>query len=101
MIMVLDKDPILSLMVSENREREREREVKSSPICYNFLGGSTFCAVASLTLMEKLNETFSPQELEGLKRWCICRQLTGFQGRPNKPADTCYSFWIGSTLKVH
>ncbi|TQD85187.1 hypothetical protein C1H46_029275 [Malus baccata] len=24
----------------------------------------------------------------------------GFQGRPNKPSDTCYAFWIGSVLKV-
>ena len=63
-------------------------------------GGSTFCAVASLVLMEKLDEVFSSAELEGLKRWCIRRQQTGFQGRPNKPVDTCYSFWIGATLHV-
>lgn len=24
----------------------------------------------------------------------------GFNGRPNKPIDSCYSFWIGSTLKI-
>ena len=28
------------------------------------------------------------------------RQQSGFQGRPNKPVDTCYSFWVGATLKV-
>lgn len=28
------------------------------------------------------------------------RQVDGFQGRPNKPVDTCYSFWIGATLKI-
>jgi geranylgeranyl transferase type-1 subunit beta len=22
------------------------------------------------------------------------------QGRPNKPADSCYSFWIGGVLQV-
>ena len=26
--------------------------------------------------------------------------MCGFQGRPNKDPDTCYSFWIGATLKL-
>ncbi len=63
-------------------------------------GGSTFCAVASLWFMNKLTTAFSPVELEGLKKWCILRQQTGFNGRPNKPVDTCYSFWLGASLKV-
>lgn len=63
-------------------------------------GGSTFCAVASLALMRRLEEAFPPPDLEGLKRWCIMRQQTGFQGRPNKPVDTCYSFWIGASLEL-
>ncbi|CAH1796387.1 unnamed protein product [Owenia fusiformis] len=62
-------------------------------------GGSTFCAVASLVLMDKL-DVLSPREVENLKRWCILRQQSGFQGRPNKPVDTCYSFWVGATLKL-
>lgn len=28
------------------------------------------------------------------------RQDGGFQGRPGKPSDTCYSFWIGATLEL-
>lgn len=28
------------------------------------------------------------------------RQLDGFQGRPNKDQDTCYSFWVGATLAM-
>ena len=63
-------------------------------------GGSTFCAVAALSLMGKLKEVFSPGERESLMKWCLLRQQTGFQGRPNKPTDTCYSFWVGATLKV-
>lgn len=39
-------------------------------------------------------------QIEKLKRWCISRQESGFQGRPNKSVDTCYSFWIGGTLKL-
>lgn len=63
-------------------------------------GGPTFCAVATLALMGRLNEVFTPKELKRLKRWCIMRQQVGFQGRPNKADDTCYSYWIGATLKL-
>jgi len=33
-------------------------------------------------------------------RWLVSRQVEGVQGRPNKPDDTCYTFWIGATLKL-
>lgn len=37
-----------------------------------------------------------------LLHWCLQRQEIngGFQGRPNKPSDTCYAFWIGGVLKI-
>lgn len=63
-------------------------------------GGPTFCAVASLSLMDELNSALSPQQQEKLKRWCVFRQESGFSGRPNKPVDTCYSFWVGATLQL-
>lgn len=63
-------------------------------------GGSTYCALASLVLMNRLETTFTADELEKIKRWCICRQKSGFNGRPNKPVDTCYSFWVGASLEV-
>ncbi|PVD19709.1 hypothetical protein C0Q70_20200 [Pomacea canaliculata] len=63
-------------------------------------GGPTFCAVASLFLMNKLSSTLSAQQCARLQRWCIMRQESGFQGRPNKPVDTCYSFWVGATLQL-
>nr|CAD7425644.1 unnamed protein product [Timema monikensis] len=63
-------------------------------------GGTTFCAVATLVLMDQLETTLTKQQLDGLRRWAIFRQVSGFQGRPNKPVDTCYSFWIGATLKL-
>ncbi|XP_064621057.1 geranylgeranyl transferase type-1 subunit beta-like [Lineus longissimus] len=62
-------------------------------------GGSTYCAVASLVLMNQLS-VFEEHELECLKHWSILRQQTGFHSRPNKPEDTCYSFWVGATLKL-
>lgn len=49
--------------------------------------------------MGKLND-LGQENLDKLTRWCINRQTTGFSGRVNKPWDTCYSFWIGATLKV-
>lgn len=62
-------------------------------------GGSSYCAIASLALMNQLNR-LTPHQQHGLKRWLISRQEDGFQGRPNKPVDTCYSFWVGATLKI-
>ncbi|XP_078374202.1 geranylgeranyl transferase type-1 subunit beta-like isoform X1 [Oculina patagonica] len=63
-------------------------------------GGSTFCAIASLVLMNRLESSFEPNELEQIKKWCLFRQKSGFQGRPNKPVDTCYSFWVGASLEL-
>ncbi|KAL8610793.1 hypothetical protein ACOMHN_016776 [Nucella lapillus] len=63
-------------------------------------GGPTFCSVASLYLMDALDTGLSLQQRHRLKRWCVFRQESGFQGRPNKPVDTCYSFWIGATLQL-
>uniref|UniRef100_A0AAY4DFF7 Geranylgeranyl transferase type-1 subunit beta n=1 Tax=Denticeps clupeoides TaxID=299321 RepID=A0AAY4DFF7_9TELE len=63
-------------------------------------GGSTFCAIAALCLMGKLEEVFPKRELDRIRRWCIMRQQNGFHGRPNKPVDTCYSFWVGATLEL-
>eukprot|EP00124_Ichthyophonus_hoferi_P002010 Ihof_evm4s123 gene=Ihof_evmTU4s123 len=63
-------------------------------------GGSTFCAVASLSLLGATDTIIAPEELEQLRYWLISRQQTGFQGRPNKPTDSCYSFWVGATLDL-
>ncbi len=59
-------------------------------------GGSTFCAIASLKLMDLLD----PTEHQDTIVWLLNRQTMGFQGRVNKPEDTCYSFWIGASLDV-
>ncbi|KAI5724943.1 hypothetical protein M8J77_009050 [Diaphorina citri] len=67
--------------------------------CLESHGGSTYCALASLALMNKL-DMLRPTQIESLKRWLIFRQRSGFQGRPNKPVDTCYTFWIGASLSI-
>lgn len=63
-------------------------------------GGWTYCAIASLCLMGRLEEALGRRDLDRIRRWCIMRQQSGFHGRPNKPVDTCYSFWVGATLEV-
>ncbi|CAO3617355.1 unnamed protein product [Cunninghamella echinulata] len=61
-------------------------------------GGSTFCGTAALTLMGKQEEGILNKDK--LIKWCLDRQSTGFQGRPNKQPDTCYCFWIGASLDM-
>ncbi|XP_060658834.1 geranylgeranyl transferase type-1 subunit beta [Drosophila nasuta] len=62
-------------------------------------GGTTFCALAALELSGQLDR-LDATTLERIKRWLVFRQVDGFQGRPNKPVDTCYSFWIGASLRI-
>ncbi|XP_021813917.1 geranylgeranyl transferase type-1 subunit beta isoform X2 [Prunus avium] len=72
-------------------------------------GGATYCGVASLCLMGFIedeilskNAPSSIIDVPLLLDWCVQRQAAdgGFQGRPNKPSDTCYAFWIASVLKI-
>jgi geranylgeranyl transferase type-1 subunit beta len=64
-------------------------------------GGSTFCATASLVLMNRLDDVLDEEWRRELVQWCVCRQQErGLQGRPNKDEDTCYSYWIGATLRL-
>jgi geranylgeranyl transferase type-1 subunit beta len=60
----------------------------------------TFCAVASLYLLGELDSCLTSKEIQLLTRWCLFRQDFGFMGRPNKSEDTCYSYWVGATLKL-
>lgn len=86
-------------------------------------GGSTYCAVASLALMQSLHELGFPArglreaagyvnasekpdssaltgQASGLLHWLMQRQVSGFQGRINKDQDSCYSWWIGASLQM-
>ncbi|KAG6481255.1 hypothetical protein ZIOFF_057851 [Zingiber officinale] len=72
-------------------------------------GGATFCAVAALQLMGFIGEDISPNQevidMPLLVEWLLqsaARQSGdgGFQGRMNKPSDTCYAFWVGGVLKM-
>ena len=50
--------------------------------------------------MDRLHVALSESQLTALRRWLLRRQDAGFTGRPNKDADTCYSFWVGAALEV-
>lgn len=71
--------------------------VCSNLSAFSITGGSTYCAIASLCLMGKLNGI---KNLKKTQLWCLQRQTEGFQGRLNKPEDTCYAFWIGASIEV-
>lgn len=60
-------------------------------------GGTTYCAIASLSLMNRLSAL---RDAPSLLRWGLINQGEGFRGRPEKPQDTCYSFWMGATLQM-
>ena len=62
-------------------------------------GGATYCAVNTLFMTDSLSKI----DRSNLIRWLVNRQIEveghcGFQGRINKFPDSCYSFWIGSSL---
>ena len=60
-------------------------------------GGTTYCAVAALAMLRRLDVI----DLPLLVKWIVHRQgPLGFNGRPNKLEDTCYSFWLGCTLAI-
>ncbi|KNA15005.1 hypothetical protein SOVF_102210 [Spinacia oleracea] len=72
-------------------------------------GGATYCAVASLRLMGYIEDDLLSKGVSTsiinvplLLSWMMQRQAAdgGFQGRPNKPSDTCYAFWVGGVLKI-
>jgi len=63
-------------------------------------GGSTYCAVASIHMLNRSSQFLSGRKLENLLRWCVLKQQDGFHGRPSKPDDSCYTFWLGATLKL-
>lgn len=61
-------------------------------------GGYTFCALATLRILEK-----PVPDAARLARWLAERQsspLGGFSGRTEKEADSCYNFWVGACFKL-
>ncbi|WVF66279.1 hypothetical protein IAT40_001019 [Kwoniella sp. CBS 6097] len=60
-------------------------------------GGTTYCSLATLSILDRLSFTNSRDET---LRWLVARQIGGFQGRPGKLEDVCYSFWCGGAISI-
>ena len=60
-------------------------------------GGATYTALASWVL---LGLDVTEAQYEEILRFCIFRQIGGFNGRINKKPDTCYTFWVGGSLQM-
>ncbi|KAF0989004.1 hypothetical protein HZS_4839, partial [Henneguya salminicola] len=70
----------------------------SLPGCES-VGGYSFCAYASLVLLNKEDIVDNYK----LLNWTIHRQMLsegGFQGRVNKLVDSCYSYWCGALIPL-
>lgn len=63
--------------------------------------GQVFCCVAALALVRALNQ-LDAERRDRLCFWLCERQLTcgGFNGRPDKLQDVCYSWWVLSALRL-
>ncbi|KAI0927734.1 hypothetical protein AcW1_007107 [Taiwanofungus camphoratus] len=71
------------------------------------LGGTTYCALASLHLVPSdpsspCSSRITPAERRRTVRWLIQNQTSfgGFRGRTAKDADACYCFWCGASLNI-
>ncbi|VUZ46903.1 unnamed protein product [Hymenolepis diminuta] len=64
--------------------------------------GITYCVLASLKLMDRLDKIFPVGSFERQKliNWLLSRQNGGFNGRGHKDADVCYTFWVGASLRM-
>ncbi|WVQ70982.1 hypothetical protein IAR50_000507 [Cryptococcus sp. DSM 104548] len=70
-------------------------------------GGTTYCSLASLFFLEENNSrliqslsSLNKEDQDNTTRWLVSRQIGGFQGRPGKLEDVCYSFWCGGALNI-
>uniref|UniRef100_A0A0A9WUE7 Protein farnesyltransferase subunit beta n=1 Tax=Lygus hesperus TaxID=30085 RepID=A0A0A9WUE7_LYGHE len=69
-----------------------------TPSCESH-AGYTYCGVATLALLNQFNYL----DTQALLRWIGKRQHRyegGFDGRPNKLVDGCYSFWVGAVFAI-
>lgn len=83
--------------------------------CLNFDGGfglvpgseshaaQAFVCVGALAIMDRLDVLASNGSAERICSWLSERQVLpsgGFNGRPEKLPDVCYSWWVLSTLSI-
>ena len=87
----LENDPITKGVVNNIKNCQTfEGGLGPEPFCEAH-GGYSYCGIATLVLLKKLNEI----DTNSFVRWLVNRQMTkegGFNGRTNKLVDSCYSF---------
>ena len=95
----LENDPITKGVVNNIKNCQTfEGGLGPEPFCEAH-GGYSYCGIATLVLLKKLNEI----DTNSFVRWLVNRQMTkegGFNGRTNKLVDSCYSFWQGSIFNM-
>ena len=95
----IDNDPLTKGVVEHIKKCQTfEGGLGPEPFCEAH-AGFTYCGVATLVLLNKLNEI----DINALLRWLVNRQMTkegGFNGRTNKLVDSCYSHWVGSVFNL-
>lgn len=60
-------------------------------------GGATYTALASAVLLGRPDAVPAPARLLA---WAIRLQGAGYRGRLGKARDSCYSFWVGATVRL-
>eukprot|EP00746_Dinoflagellata_sp_MGD_P140523 gnl/MRDRNA2_/MRDRNA2_73756_c0_seq1.p1 gnl/MRDRNA2_/MRDRNA2_73756_c0~~gnl/MRDRNA2_/MRDRNA2_73756_c0_seq1.p1 ORF type:complete len:399 (+),score=31.33 gnl/MRDRNA2_/MRDRNA2_73756_c0_seq1:89-1285(+) len=78
------------------RSQSYDSAMGMGPLCESH-GGCTYCAVAALSMMGRVHML---PDVDRVIDWCVRRQTQGFQGRIEKPPDSCYSFWVGASLSL-
>lgn len=65
-------------------------------------GGATYCGIAALSLMGKLDILQEQNRLSRVRLWLSQRVQGsgGYNGRVNKVPDSCYSFWVGAAAHI-
>ena len=63
--------------------------------------GQVFCSIGALAIAKSLH-LLTADQIDLLGWWLCERQVDsgGLNGRPEKQADVCYSWWILSTLSI-
>uniref|UniRef100_A0A2P2I1I4 Geranylgeranyl transferase type-1 subunit beta-like n=1 Tax=Hirondellea gigas TaxID=1518452 RepID=A0A2P2I1I4_9CRUS len=107
-----------NVSASKDNDATATNETDNATVTSNVAANDSSAAVAASSYDSEadteLHGLLSPRELDSLVRWLIMRQQDtcdttpeavnaregGLQGRPNKPADTCYTFWVGAALKL-
>ena len=95
----IDNDPLTKGVVEYIKNCQTfEGGLGPEPFCEAH-GGYTYCGIATLVLLKKLNKI----DVNSLLRWLVNKQMIkegGFSGRTNKLVDCCYSFWVGSIFNL-